>query len=287
MRKGLIMLAVSMLLSLASVAQNAETLDVSKEKDGFYSQTFGEIRVEGVVKDGVKEGTWCEYYANKNLLHRVLQFHKGEMNGLYLEIDESGNLQKKVEYAKGKQHGSSYSWASGGRLTKKNTYKDGQLDGEQVLCYENGNNQEVSNYKDGLRDGVTTWFDQTGGKRMMITYKKDLFEGLQETYYASGKLKSSKMFKNNLQDGPCVEYYESGDVKSESNYKKGSLQGKVKNYEDKHPELAGKVLKKPEKTEKELKKLTNDVKTKQDNQKLPLSKTKSLDDNKLKSLKKE
>lgn len=246
MRKGLIMFAAAMLLSLASVAQNAETVNVSKERDGYFVHTFGDTRVEGNVRKGLKEGTWYEYNNTKNLLRRVIQFQNGTMDGLYMEIDENGYISKKTEYVKGNPEGTSYTWTNGGRLTQKSSYRNGKLHGEQILCYDNGNNQEVSNYTEGLRDGVTTWFNREGNKSMMITYRKGLFDGKQETYYATGGLKSSKMFKNNVLEGQSVEYYEGGDMKSEATYKNGSLVGKVKQYEDKHPFSAAKEAVKKE-----------------------------------------
>lgn len=235
MRKGIIMLAAAMLFSLVSFAQNLETVDVSKESDGLYSRKFGDILIEGQVKNGQKDGVWCEYYVKKEMLHRMAQYQKGKLNGVYIEVDELGALLCKKEYVDDKLEGSAYVWASGGRLTQKNTYKKGEFHGEQFLYYDNGNSQEISNYKNGKRDGVTTWYNREGAKRMMITYKNGLFDGLQETYYPTGGVKSSKMFKNNVEEGVSTEYYEGGDVKSETTYKNGKVSGKPKTYSEKHP----------------------------------------------------
>lgn len=235
MRKGFLMLAASVLFSLTSVAQTLETLDVSKEPDGFFSQTIKEFRVEGQVKNGKKDGVWYEYYAEKNMLHRLVQYQKGVMNGVSIEVSETGSLLKKMEYENDKLDGISYNWSVDGRLLSKNCYKRGEYDGEQVICYDNGQNQEVSYYKDGKRQGETVWFNRDGAKRMLINYKDGEFDGKQETYYPNGNLKSVKMFKNNVQDGEASEYYESGDVKSMATFKKGVLSGKEKTFPDKHP----------------------------------------------------
>lgn len=243
MRKELILFAAAMLFSLLAGAQNTEVLDVTRAKDGSYVNTQGNFLIEGQVKNGLKEGTWYEIFPDKMLIHRVIQFEKGVMNGLYMEVDETGSLVKKAEYANGKLNGACYTWFRGGRLSGKNTYKDDVLEGEQIKCYDQGGNQEVSEYKNGLRDGLTTWFDQEGNKVMSIEYKKGLFEGKQETFYKNGVLKSVKQYKDNVQDGPASEYYESGALKSESNYKKGELSGKVKTYEDKPVEMEKKPAK--------------------------------------------
>lgn len=252
MRRELLLLAAALFLTLAAGAQSVETLSVSEEPDGFYSKTLGSYLIQGNVKDGLKEGAWYEFYLDKTLIHRVIQYQKGKKDGLYMEIDETGNLTKKSEYSDDKLNGTTFSWYRGGRLASKNTYRDDVLEGEQIKCYEQGGNQEVSEYKDGLRDGLTIWFDMDGNKVMTIEYNQGQFDGKQETFYKDGTLKTSKEFKDNVQDGPAYEYYESGALKSEATYKNGKLSGKVKTYADK-PTNSVKPLKE---TDKEAKTMT-------------------------------
>ena len=97
MRKELLLFAAAMLLTLAAGAQSVETLSVEKVGDGFYSKNLGNYLVQGNVKDGLKEGAWYEFYPDKTLIHRVIQYGKGKKNGLYMEIDENGrwNLSRK------------------------------------------------------------------------------------------------------------------------------------------------------------------------------------------------
>lgn len=252
MRKGLIMLAAAMLFSWVSMAQSIETLDVSKLSDGPYSKVFNEYRIEGQVKNGQKDGFWCEYYTKNEMLHRMIQYHNGTMNGQYLELDDTGALLKQQAYENGKLNGASYIWLQAARLVQKNQYKNGEYDGDQYIYYDNGNKQESASYKNGQRDGQTIWYNRDGAKRMMITYEKGLFEGVQETYYPSGAVMSSKMYKNNVLDGEAVEYYEGGDVKSTATYKKGVLSGKVKTFEEKNPVNDVKITKDKEKMDSKI-----------------------------------
>lgn len=251
MRKNVIIAAAALLFSLVASAQNLETLDVSHEPEGPAKIEKGDYIFTGTVKNGLKQGTWYEIYASKQLIHKVVVFEQGYRNGLYMEIDETGTLVKKAEYADDLLDGVSYTWYRGGRLSGMNTYKRGILDGEQVKCYEQGGTQEIANYKDGIRDGATTWFDQSGNKKMTIEYKGGKFEGKQETFYSNGQVKSAKMFKDNVQDGESIEYYESGAVKSEAKYKKGTLSGSVKTYQDNDPNAnAEKKIKEKDKKDK-------------------------------------
>ncbi len=231
MHKSLILLAIVMLFSLGSMAQNIETQMVKNFPDGHFSQTMGRFIIEGEVLDEMKEGNWYEIFAEKHLIHRMIQFHQSKKNGIYLEIDETGALVKKAEYIDDQLNGASYTWYRGGRLSQMNNYKNGLLDGEQIQCYEEGSNREISYYKEGKRDGLTTWYDQSGRVVMSIEYKAGLFEGEQKTYYPNGQLKSSKFYKDNVLHGASTEYYDNGSVKTEATYKKGQLSGKLKTYE--------------------------------------------------------
>ena len=254
LRKSLILFAAALMISWASMAQNVETLDVSMEKNGPFSTQVGEYLIEGKVLNGLKEGTWYEYHANKHLLHRMIQFEKGKKNGAYLEVDETGALVKKAEYSDDEYDGVVYTWYRGGKLSNKSTYRKGVMDGEQIQCYDQGGNKEIANYKNGLRDGMTTWFDQGGNKVMTIEYKEGRFEGKQETFYKTGGVKTLKTFKNNIQEGPAIEYYEGGSIQSECNYKGGKVSGNVKHYKDMKPYVEERAKEQGVKDIKEIKK---------------------------------
>ena len=206
MRRNLIIMAL-VLLSTALFAQNIETLDVTKAKNGKFTTKVNNCTIEGQVVNGLKEGTWIEYFPNNSYLPKtIVNFDKGKRNGIYLELDKTGSITKKAEYQDDMLEGQVSEWYRGGRLSKMNTYKHGVMDGPQILCYERGGNLEVAMYENGYRNGLTTWFSESGVKKMTIEYKDGQFDGLQQSFYDDGTLRK------------------------EATYKAGKLQGEVKTY---------------------------------------------------------
>ena len=222
-------------LSVAAMAQNAETISVAGASNGKFTANGTDCRIEGQVLNGQKEGTWVEYFpGDKFLPKRIVTYANGKKNGLYLEIDNTGSVTKQAEYKNDILNGQVTCWYRGGRLSRMNSYKDGKLDGRQIICYEKGGVQEESNYLNDQRHGVCTWFDESGNKLMSIEYNAGKFEGKQETYYSNGRVKSSKVYKDNKQNGDAREFYDNGALKSEATYKNGELSGNVKSYEKKN-----------------------------------------------------
>lgn len=212
MRKNLIIIVLAF-FAMPMLAQTIESVDVSKAPNGKFTTTAHDGIIEGTVMNGLKEGTWIEYFSSVAYLpKRIVCFEKGKKNGVCLELDKTGSITKKAEYKNDMLDGQVSEWFRGGRLSKLNTYKNGLEDGEQILCYEKGGNLEVANYKDGQRNGLTTWYYESGNKKMTIEYKDGQFDGKQESFYPDGSLKSESVYKNGKQQGKTKTYAEKKPV---------------------------------------------------------------------------
>lgn len=193
-------------LSAPTFAQDIETVEVKNAPNGKFTLALPDRVIEGMVANGLKEGTWVEYSSGSFLPRHIVNYENGKKNGVFVEIDKTGSIVKKASYKNDVLDGQVCEWFRGGRLTSMNTYKNGQLDGEQIACYEKGGKLEVSNYKDGLRDGLTTWFYESGQKKMSIEYKDGKFDGKQQTFYPDGSLKSEASYKNGALQGKVTTY---------------------------------------------------------------------------------
>lgn len=234
MKKGIFTIAFLM-LGMASMAQNIATIDVSKNKDGQFTLSTKGSLITGTVLNGLKEGVWIESAQGTEIPKVIIVFSKGKKNGINIEFDRNGTIQKKSEFVNDTLNGSTINYRNG-RMASMSTYKMGVLDGMKVTCYENGTRQEESEYKNGKRDGVTTWFSEKGQRIASYSYSNGLFEGPQEIFYPDGVTKSVKMYHNNVLDGEAQEFYESGALKSSTMYNKGKAR-KTKEYPDvKKPE---------------------------------------------------
>ena len=242
MRKNLIIIAL-VLFAAPMFAQTIETVDVAKAPDGLFKATAPDCTIEGMVVNGKKEGTWMEYFnSNTYLPKKIVNYHNGKRNGVYVEIDKTGSISKKAEYKDDMLDGQLSKWYRGGRLAELHTYKQGVMEGQQILCYEKGGNLEVSNYKNGVRDGETSWFDEKGGKKMTIFYKNGQFDGQQLVYYPDGSLKSEAVYK----DGKLQ-----GKVKTYTEPQKPQMDAKEKEKMDKEKALEKEKIEKEKALEKE------------------------------------
>lgn len=228
--KKRIITAAFLMLSAIGFSQNLSSIDVSQKQDGLFVLSNKTAKVTGSVLNGKKEGVWIESTPGTEMPKTIVSFKNGMKNGIEIEFDRNGTIQKKSEYMNDTVNGSTITYRNG-RMSGMSSYCMGVLDGLKVTCYDNGNHKEEAEYKLGKRNGVTTWFSENGNRVASYTYENGLFEGVQETFYSDGTTKSIKMFHNNVLNGEVQEFYESGALKSTTTYKNGKA-GKTKTYPD-------------------------------------------------------
>jgi antitoxin component YwqK of YwqJK toxin-antitoxin module len=66
-----------------------------------------------------------EYYPNGNL-KSVLNYKKGQLEGIALYYYENGNLKERVNYRKGKRERTGSTYYESGKLKEEITYEDGK-----------------------------------------------------------------------------------------------------------------------------------------------------------------
>jgi len=66
-----------------------------------------------------------EYYTNGKL-KSVLNYKKGQLEGIALYYHENGNLKERVNYRKGKRERTGTTYYESGKLKEEITYEDGE-----------------------------------------------------------------------------------------------------------------------------------------------------------------
>ena len=90
MRKTLIITILAM-FSMPIFAQNIESVDVTKAPNGKFTAKGSDCLIEGTVQNGLKEGSWTEYYTSPEYLpKRIVSYQKGKKNGVTIEFDKIG-----------------------------------------------------------------------------------------------------------------------------------------------------------------------------------------------------
>ena len=124
---------------------------------------------EGDYLYGLRNGIWTEYHAN-NYPKLVTGYVEGKKQGLWISLDNRGQLLERAYYHNDQLHGA-YIIYNRSRIKEEYFYADGLLEGPVKKYYPNGNILEESNYKNGNLDGIAKWYDQEGNVTIEYEYK--------------------------------------------------------------------------------------------------------------------
>ncbi len=130
------------------------------------------IQEEGDLLNGQRHGTWVTYHKGikSHLVESTTTYNNGVKQGLFMKMDDRGNVTEKGFYVNGNLDGRVYSFERG-RIKEETDYKNGLIDGERKLYYSNLQLQEAGTFKNGKRDGYARWYDQDGNVTIEYQYK--------------------------------------------------------------------------------------------------------------------
>lgn len=129
----------------------------------------GNLAQSGITEDGDLEGNWVEYHPN-GLVKSITSYVDGKKEGLMIELNNSGQLEKKMTYHNDMLHGE-YKEFKYTVVKEERNYQNGKLEGLTKVYYDNGKIMEEGAYKNGTRDGVSKWYDQEGNVTIEYEYK--------------------------------------------------------------------------------------------------------------------
>ena len=130
------------------------------------------IQEEGDLLNGQRESTWLTYHkgVKSHLPESSTTYRNGLKHGLFLKMDDRGNITEKGFYVNGNLEGRVYMYERG-RIKEETDYKNGKIDGERKRYYSNLQLQEAGTFKNGKRDGYARWYDQDGNVTIEYQYK--------------------------------------------------------------------------------------------------------------------
>ncbi len=212
------------------------TLD-SNILDGYFKKLYynksyctEEVKMEGFIKNGLREGIW-KLYLNKSIFF-IGRFNQGKKEGLWTSyyIDEEGDsiITSKIEFINDLYEGTSRFYYLNGQLQKKINYQNGIKNGQEIEYFENDTNnviyiEELKEYSNGILNGkylnykynnpsdTSIYGIYSGGKKnsrflfyqydkskIIIDYVNDQVDGKVLKYYSNGILAFELDYKNNL-----------------------------------------------------------------------------------------
>lgn len=125
----------------------------------------------GFLKGDLKSGTWLTYHP-EGRPKSIATYAGGKLNGLYMELNNRGQVELESFYIDGLLHGQYTAYRSGSRLLEERQYKMGKLDGVFKKYDERRSKlQQEIHYKDGTQHGPYRFYDEEGNITMEYEYK--------------------------------------------------------------------------------------------------------------------
>lgn len=167
-----------------------------EEGDGVYKQFYpsGELRMEGLNKDGKSEGLWT-YYFETGELEAKGEFLEGLRDSIWTFYHKNGQISATGDYLKGKKTGLWTYYYENGQKSSEGELIEDQRDGQWNLYYESGEIKARSAYNTG--DGIFT------------------------EYYPSGKQKAKGEILGGKRHGKWIFFNEDGVLDGEADFDQG------------------------------------------------------------------
>lgn len=190
----------------------------------------GNIREEGRINNGLKEGLWKDYYEDGATIRREVLYKNGQENGSWKSFWPDGSLMWEGVFRNGKFLGSEKEinqllndepegwweiWDEGSLI--RAFYKNGKREG---YCEDYPVDEIMKGfYTNDLKEGffsIYSWWDDEDREEAKEPW--DIFIA-EEGYYKDGKKQGLWKF-----------YFKSGKLKKEGSFEKGKEVGLWKSY---------------------------------------------------------
>ena len=190
----------------------------------------GAVVGEGIVSDdGVKDGSWKEYY-DSGKLRALGAYDKGKQVGEWIYYYPDGKVEQRGKFSKTGKFEGNWKWFfPDGSLKRDEAYINGLLDGPTIEYDETGAVIKQGEYIEGLENGQ--WVLEIGEYREEGVYKAGLRNGIWKFYYLSKTVGNNKQlffegkFIDDLPNGKQVYYWENGNKKDEGTFVMGKKEG--------------------------------------------------------------
>ncbi len=129
------------------------------------------LQEEGLVRGGVKDGTWVIYHDGGEFPAKVISYASGMYNGPYMEFNERGQLALRATYKNNILDGP---WGKYrfGRPEAEAHYKNGKFHGTyKEYDSSTGKLLKEINYKDGVQHGMLRFFNDAGEVTLEYEYR--------------------------------------------------------------------------------------------------------------------
>lgn len=208
--------------NISAVGELSDTVN-----DWKYFYPNGQLKTEGKVINGEKQGIWRSYHENGELKSKGT-YHNGLKNGKWEYFYESGVQRAEAVYDNGT--GTYKELYPNGAIKMRGTIVNGESEGNWTYFYPDGSLKARGYESNGVKHGQWEYFHRNGEVSSRGKYVQGKQHGEWEYFHPNGKLSSEGKHKEGMKDGHWKLYHRDGGFKAEGNFTNGT--GEYKEYHD-------------------------------------------------------
>ncbi|MBO7647415.1 MAG: hypothetical protein J6S56_04880 [Bacteroidales bacterium] len=184
--------------------------DLNGLRQGLWKEYYptGELRSRGKYKNSHPIGEWYFYFPDKTIEIAGAYNSKGQKHGEWVWFYPTGDTMTVCHYEDGDLDGIYVEYDEAGEIVTRGNYVAGYEEGNWY--YRNGTSVESGQYDGGKRTGTWTTTYDKDRIASRIQYNQDVRDGKFTTYWENGNIKTSGKYVNGLQEGAWIQYNEEG-----------------------------------------------------------------------------
>jgi len=205
-------------LRLAEGDMTTDGLRIGSWREYYYEG--GELKAVGDYQEGYKKGSWVYYFQNGQVQQKGTYAAKGKPDGEWTWFYETGDLLRKETFSIGKENGWLIEYSDSGNVITKGEYVNGKEEGEWFI--EVGDHHEEGMYEGGLKQGVWKHYFLSNDA---LRFEGAYFDGVEQDkhvwYYDSGVKMLEGKFVSGVKEGEWRRYDRDGSVFVNIEYSSG------------------------------------------------------------------
>lgn len=243
-------------VSIENFDINGKSLYTASEQNGelkfrnFYPN--GILEMEGVLKNGNREGTW-NFYDPLGRKTQQLKYREGLETGLQVKYHENGRIKEEYSSDSNIIIGPYKEYFSSGKTKISGAFNKSGRNGEWAAYFPNDSVQTRLFFTDNVQSGRQFYYTPSGkpeteffmnddgeiirtrgydfAGKIIYDHKYEYDSVLLTELYPSGELKVKKLMMNCKPHGVVEAYYPNGQLMSQKPYLYGLSNGTGKNWD--------------------------------------------------------
>lgn len=177
-----------------------------------WNATGNQRKKEYEVLNGVKNGSYREWYDYSTVEKLTGSYRNGLREGVFTEFTSSGKKKLSYTYVAGVLQGERCDYDAKGNIETRAYLKNSMYDSTFTEFYETGEKYWEGRCRNGLFEGEFTAFYKNGITKEKGFYSNDVREGAVYGFTTDGRKQYSAGYKNGMLHGLYLEYHENGNV---------------------------------------------------------------------------